>query len=351
MGYRSDTMDYVKKFWFRPCHDHVFMTKNGAINSDKVKHDFARKGLLPDPDKWYAVFIPDLSEKSQPAEQACFIRPDPAGVPILAKVPSSEPLLTGTFDIVQFHKDKGLVDCANFVSHCMHAGGKKFPGQTGVPELVSVLRKRSDTKTLGEQVDVNIGERILTSGIFKPGDLIAFHKDTGKEKGFTHSAIYIGAKKGAGDLAGSTRDHLIACHTVSRFGRDFRNDVWHLGGPNGDPSFSYTFIHYVDDDPTFPPIDEMWTQVNVVGKPPVFYHFDRGGAIQRTNLNPTSKNLHIRKDDHGYWYSLHTNLTIFWPNQKEVAGISGLAALKAIFTGEGSIPIFINGNRGSMTVL
>ena len=64
-------------------------------------------------------------------------------------------------------------------------------------------------------MDQTAGQRVIDSGIFKPGDMIVYfnidpHGDYGGAKQYAHSGMFAG--KRGGDTEGK-----ITCHTICRF--------------------------------------------------------------------------------------------------------------------------------------
>jgi hypothetical protein len=101
-------------------------------------------------------------------------------------------------------------------------------GKAGVPEvekvepLIENLIKLPPTKakTLVEKVPKSAGQRVIDSGIFRPGDVIGYFNtgDHDEDNEYGHSAMYIG-------------DQQITAHSVSRFqnpGHWGRTNTWHL---------------------------------------------------------------------------------------------------------------------------
>jgi hypothetical protein len=330
---RLATLRYAQEHWMSPCDDGFFYTyteKGGRVVIREAHARLRRQGKLPDPDNWRPVFLPD----DNGGARACFIRPNPQGQllfpkrainPDLLDFPVNPPSeLSGRFDVVPYHEDHGLVDCAHFISRCLSTGGIKV-NHAGVPELVSSLRNLpfTITRTLGYKVTRERGGQILNTGIFRPGDLIAYWKPIEREHrtDHGHSAIYVGVDAKTDQDPQSLLNqgpkqgrHRIACHTVSRFGISFFDDSWFL---NAGPERLYTFIHFVDAEdaisPTTAGLVKDWIAVQHTGRTE-FYHFLPNGICEKAGQAPKSgKPAHILANDHGYWFERRSTVFVFWP--------------------------------------
>ena len=176
---RTKVMNYVKKHWFTPCDDDLLYSYvKGTVNVKNERHRLQQAGKLPG-SGWIAVLLPELDADNHAIigkEKGCFIRANPNGQEIIAGTKPEQ--LTGKFEIVPFYQHAGehdgLVDCAHYVSRCLSAGGVRI-NQPGVPGLVQELRmKHADTRTIGLEVTLEQGNRIMHTGVMKPGDVIAY---------------------------------------------------------------------------------------------------------------------------------------------------------------------------------
>jgi hypothetical protein len=312
---RSSVKDYVEKFWLHPCDDGIICSyTRGVFKVEEERGRLARQGKLPDAKSWQAVFVPDVDERNNllpGKERACFIRPNPKGEEI--PVHSSKPKeLDGKFDIVTFHHDKGLVDCAHYVSRCLTSSGVKI-NQPGVDGLVTTLRKMKDTKTLGLKVSKAQGDRILDAGVMKPGDVVTYLPP--KANGYSHSTMYMGLD--------SNKVHRITCHTLSRHQSFFDDAQWSITDADG---WRFTLIHFGHDDASIP-ANVMaalpgWFQVDIAGKTE-FYRFLSDGRVQRLNRKPTnSGKLILPETSMGYWFVQSMEIVVCWPHQGEVDRVS-----------------------------
>jgi hypothetical protein len=340
---RLATLRYAQDYWMTPCDDGFFYSYTaggGRVVIREVHNRLRRQGKLPDPDNWQAVFLPDLPRGGL-GERACFIRPNPQA-PILFEqhrvvvagveledsfIPPPE--LSGRFDVVPFHEDHGLVDCAHFISKCLSAGGIKV-NHAGVPELVQTVRNLPDTmtRTLGLKVTRERGDRIMDSGIMRPGDLIAYWKPIEflGTIGYGHSAIYVGIDADTQQDPESLLNqgprqgrHRITCHTVSRFGTAFYDDSWYL---QQGPGHSYTLIHFVDPEDAIPTetanLLKDWLAVDHAGRTEYYRLHGNGNCEKSTQAPKPGKPARILPNDHGYWFVRRDEVFTFWPQLGQV---------------------------------
>jgi hypothetical protein len=320
---RSKVMDYADKHWMYPCDDgfvYSYTSPGGKLVVEEKRTQLHRQGKLPDPDSWEAVFIPATGNK----ERACFIRPNPTSGESLsppdhpAKFPAP---YQGRFDVVTFHEDKGLVDCAHFVSRCVSSGGIALK-HSYVPDLVEDLTRKpaAVARTLGIKVDFDQGLQILDTGIVAPGDIIAYWKFIEHEHrvGYGHSAVYTGKDSADGE-------HRITCHTAPRYRQYFFGENWSLYAPPPHDK-KYTFIHFVDPEDTIPPLAarvlEGWFQIDQLGRKE-FYQFRADGTCVKSPQAPAGRHRvpagHLQS---GYWFVRGFDAVVFWPSQGQVARFS-----------------------------
>jgi hypothetical protein len=314
---RTKVMDYADKHWMYPCDDGFFysyITPGGKlVVADKHK-EMRKKGLLPDPDNWEPVFLPTKDGK----ERACFIRPNPTSGESLAVPGASFPTqYQGLFDVVPFHEDHGLVDCAHYVSRCLTAGGVKVQ-HSYVPDLVNQLQQLPDsvTRTLGQKVTFDQGLQILDTGVLEPGDLIAYWKYIDREKrtDYGHSAVYTGMDSGY---------HRITCHTIPRYQTYFFGENWSLYSPAHEKH--YTFVHFMDPDDAIPPpvanALQGWFTVEQTGRKE-FYQFKGDGTCVKSQKAPTARGTAGGPVEAGYWFFRGLDAIVFWPRQGQVGRFS-----------------------------
>ena len=313
---RDAVRSYVNKHWFTVCDDGTFQSRlKGTVRVEKVRAELAAKGQLPNSSSWRMVFLPDVTASGTPIngeERACFVRSNASGQSLSVRhVP---PELLGKFDIVTFHRDKGLVDCAHYVSRCLTAGGVKI-NDASVPSLVAKLQNGAAfsklTKTLGQHVSKEVGDLILNSGVMAFGDLIAYSH--GAHHNYTHSALYAGI-----DL----NQHRITCHTLSRKLRFYNETPWNI---TVEPDFSFTLIHFDAGEDAIPSqVADLFKPVFAVsqGGKTEFIRLLGNGRAEHRSKPPASGAVFGTPDAAGYWFVRGPNVFVMLPLAKKVIKIS-----------------------------
>ena len=268
---RTAAVDFADKHWNIPADDGLFWLSNEAIVISQVR----QQNVVPRPD-WKKApaadgWMPKFVDDGKGGEKAVFQRATPAGL---------EEILINPWE--------GIADCAHFLSRCLTAGGLKGTGsdERGVPTMIHHLQDRTDTKTLCETVPREAGQRIIDTGIFKPGDMIGYFNidpkgDYDGKKEYAHSAMYAGK-------IGGKRDGGVTCHTICRFpGRSWVEDSWWLK-PSG--HYTYTLIHFTDDDPAPDAARAAalagWWQLDYAGKTE-YYLMKKTGSVEYSKRAPT----------------------------------------------------------------
>jgi hypothetical protein len=170
----------------------------------------------------------------------------------------------------------------------------------------------SNTKTLCEKVDQTAGQRVIDSGIFKPGDMIGYfnidpHGDYGGAKQYAHSGMFAG--KRGGDMEGK-----ITCHTICRFGRSWVEDRWWLKTPG---HYVYTLVHIADDDPAPSPGSlgglEGWWKLEYSGFTE-YYLVHSNGTVRYTKTAPHPGQRWMgHAEESAYWFmASNGTITFIW---------------------------------------
>lgn len=273
---RDDAVKYAAKHWNIPCDDGVFWLSN-----ERISVAAKRKQLkAPEADGWQPMFV--KGDGTDP-EKAVFRR-TVGGV-------TEEKLINGW---------DGLADCAHYLSRCLTTGGAKID-ERGVTGLVNTLQARSDTKTLCERTPRAGAQRVIDSGIFKPGDMIGYFNidpsgDYDGAKRYTHSTMYVGKLDARGDGG-------VTCHTVARFPpHSWVNDSWWLK----DGAYTYTLIHFTADDPA-PNLLKAeklagWWKLQYSGRTEYYYMFKDGRARYTLKAPQSAKSQLTLPDGSAYWF-------------------------------------------------
>jgi len=292
---RTNAVKFAETHWNTPADDGIFWLSNQGVTIADVRlrnvigTPFWRKA--PVADGWQPFFVNDGSG----GEKAVFRR-----------------VVAGVTEEILINPWAGIADCAHFLSRCLTAGGITV-AERGVPSLVNTLQARSDTKTLCERVPTDAGQRVVDSGIFKPGDMIGYFNidpkgDYGGLKQYAHSTMYVGK------IAGK-KDGGVTCHTICRFpGKSWVEDSWWLQPPG---HYTYTLIHFSQDDPAPAPgpLSALtgWWQLDYQGKTE-YYLIHRGGTVAYTKKAPAKGQAVVHAPEGtAYWFMAPSGeITFIW---------------------------------------
>jgi hypothetical protein len=292
---RADAVKFAENHWNIPADDGLFWLSNEAVVIARVRETntigtpFWKRA--PAADGWMPFFVDDGSG----GEKAVFRR---------GSGPAMEEILINPWE--------GIADCAHFLSRCLTAGGAKI-SERGVPSLVNTLQARSDTKTLCEKVNKAAGQRVVDSGVFKPGDMIGYFNidpagDYGGARQYAHSGMYVGK-------IGGSRDGAISCHTICRFpGKSWVEDSWWLK-PDG--HYTYTLIHFADDDPIPDPATAKgivgWWRLEYSGRTE-YYLVNKNGTAAYSKRAPTKGQTVMHgAEGSAHWFTASDNkITFIW---------------------------------------
>ena len=291
---RTDAVSFADTHWNIPADDGIFWLSNQSVSISQVRlHNVIPTSSwkkAPVGEGWQPFFVDDGGG----GEKAVFRR-----------------VVSGTTEEILINSWDGIADCAHFLSRCISAGGVKM-NERGVPSLVNTLQSLPNTKTLCEKVVKEAGQRVIDSGVFKPGDMVGYFNidpagDDGGAKQYSHSAMY------AGKIGGKT-DGGITCHTICRFpGRSWVEDSWWLKPPG---HYTYTLIHFSDDDPTPDPVKAAalpgWWQLDYAGR--TEYYLMRSGSVTYTKKAPTrgQTTVHLPEGT-AYWFMApNGEITFTW---------------------------------------
>ena len=294
---RKSATDYADRHWNTPTDDGLFWLSNQAVviaqvrTSNVIPTPYWKKA--PESEGWQPLFVSD----GKGGEKAVFRR-----------------VVAGVMEEILINPWEGIADCAHFLSRCLTAGGLKI-SELGVPSLVAKLQSPSNTKTLCEKVDTAAAQRVIDTGIFKPGDMIGYFNidpkgDYGGAKQYAHSAMFVGK-------IGSDTDGKVTCHTICRYpGRSSVEDRWWLKPPG---HYLYTLIHISDDDP--PPDSAVtkalsgWWKLEYLGRTEYYLIQDKGFA-QNTKTAPRKSQRFIGvAAGSAYWFvGLGGTITFIWRN-------------------------------------
>ena len=228
---RNAAVEYARKFWNRVADDDKI-----AISSGEVLLANKRKSMnAPASDGWEAFFVSDGAV----GEMAVFRR-----------------MVKGTMEemrapIVNW---MDIDDCTHYVCRCLIKEGISLTETSRANELAEAMIKSGKTKILALKASQAEGQKVIDSGVFKPGDLVSYYSD--KKGRYHHSAMYVGKQTSDPEDKGG-----ITCHSVCRFagltkawnGAD--DDAWFLHGGE-----KYTLVHFSEDDAAISPVTAAWLQ-------------------------------------------------------------------------------------------
>ena len=319
MGFnRKDAVDFADKHWNTPADDGLFWLSNQAVVISQVRKDNVIPTTswkkAPIADGWQPFFVDD----GKRGEKAVFRR-----------------VVGGVTEEILINPWEGIADCAHFLSRCLTAGGVTV-SERGVPQLIDTLQAKSNTKTLCEQVAKEGGQRVIDSGIFKPGDMIGYFNidpkgDYGGKKQYAHSGMYAGK-------IGSDTEGKITCHTICRFpGRSWVEDRWWLKPPG---HYTYTLIHFSDDDLAITPATAKavagWWKLDYSATTE-YYLMQGNGTVKYTKTAPKKGQTWISGPlGSAYWFvAASGEITFTWRNTGtvEVWKPDGSGGYKSLING------------------
>ena len=216
---RIGAVAYARRYWNRVCDDDKLWITSGVISLAEKR----RALRAPASEAWDAFFV----SNGDGGENAVFRRTVNGSI-------EEKPDPIAEWD----HLD----DCTHYVCRCLIKEGVKLTETPRANELTEAMLKSSKTKVLAIKATRKQGQRVIDTGVFKPGDLVGYY--TEKRARYTHTAMFVGNQTGLeGDPGG------ITCHTVCRF--EGQTQAWN--GASDDAWFlheglSYTLIHFSEDD-------------------------------------------------------------------------------------------------------
>jgi hypothetical protein len=281
---RDKAIAYATKYWRRVCDDNLVYigTGRGVVSIDEKR----KKWNAPKEDGWEAFFVKD----GQGAEQVVF-----------KQIVNNVEVATNNKPIVTEADD--LEDCTHFISRCLFHEGVPIHQTPNANTLIVSLMRASYTKVLAKQVHHEEGQKIIDSGLMKPGDVIGIYRDKtsthhGMKNRYGHSMMYTGsanslnndpASLGIGETGG------ITCHSSCRYGgltqrvMGDSDDMWYIGEEIGE---TYTLIHFTLDDPPLKagPLYGWWKVEQ--GSATWYCFVALNGAAHAVRIAPRSKHQH-----------------------------------------------------------
>ncbi|HEV3192165.1 MAG TPA: hypothetical protein VGY54_16750 [Polyangiaceae bacterium] len=296
---RGAAGDHANAYWYRPCEDRLVWLDSRPIS---IVQELTRRGLSPE--QWQARFL--NYDAARYFDGLYFVRASVADLGNLSARQFFAPNFAPD-DVILVQDWAGLNDCTHFVSECLARGGVRV-GSLLVGDLVTKLRARSDTKTLGYFVPLSEAQRIVDSGAMDLADIIAFGT---QERNFTHghATIFMGNDKVA--------NHTHLNHPA--FTGGLSGTFGNVGGGRwqfyADPRTGHPLvilIHFADSNDTGTSSMRGWWEMTWRSSR-YYYYFERNGRALWTRRRPTSLvQGPLSPEGNGYWFEKNSKFTICW---------------------------------------
>jgi len=281
---RKGAVEFARKFWNRVSDDDKFWTSNEPIMTAtrrKAQH-------APLTDGWEVFFIPD----GQGNEDGVFCRT------ANGKITDKKADPVADWDL--------LDDCTHYVCRCLLAEGVDLKETPRANELTEAMIKHSKTKALAIRTTQAEGQKVVDSGIFKPGDMVGYY--TKAKNRYTHTAMFVGWESGGSNDPGG-----ITCHTLCRF--QGLTQAWN--GANDDSWFlhaglDYTLIHFSEDDSAVSPATLGWLPGWWKLGTEFYFVTDNGHAFTTHAAPPNAGHRIAGGHSTGYYFDLGTEVVFVW---------------------------------------
>lgn len=285
---RAAVRGYARAYWDVPCPDGQVAGINYPHYLRAARQALAKRGVI-NGDTWRAVFLREPVDAD--GEGLYLVHPD--SMTKAQALHRRGDLSTDAFHVI--HADKGLLDCAHYVSAALGSAGISS-ATNSAPALHQTLYGRADTQTFATGADYATAQRIFESKMLQDGDMI-FYSLNNK---IHHCALILSGV-------------YISCHTRSRHPGNIDDRDWFLGAG----TWTYTLLHFkTDDDPkathtTLAALAGWWAMQ--YGARTAYYHFTADGRVQGSERRPASaKASAAGATGHGYWYERDGKLLVFW---------------------------------------
>ena len=295
---RDSVVAHADAYWYRPCEDGKLWLSNKpiVIRDERVARKLSES-------EWDPVFL--NYDDSRYIDGLYFVRKSLAQPSQLAQRQYYAPRFAET-DLVQVIDWNGPNDCTHFVSECLSKGGVAI-AELSVEPLLKALKARIDTKTLASFVDVRTAERIVTSGIMAPGDVIIFGQADKTFSHHGHAVLYMGNNQ----VANHTHlNHPKFNCITPQFGAGHWQQ--YTGAPTGHTLVVLVHFSAGDADPLRSPTLLGWWAMTWRNRN-YYYFFDKRGGVQWTSKLPTNRTQAPQfPEGKGYWFQLGQEIKICW---------------------------------------
>lgn len=317
---RKAALEYAKKFWNRAADDDKFF-----IGSGEFPLAAKRKSMkAPKADGWEVFFVRD----GHGGEDAKFRR-------IVGSKIEEMP------DPIARMED--LEDCTHYVSRCLLKEGINLKETTRANELAEAMLKSKETKTLALRTTKDEGQKVIDSGIFKPGDFIAYIK--GKQQIYGHTAMFLGWQTGkSGDPGG------ITCHSLCRFQgltqkwNGASDDNWFLHD-----GLHYTLVHFSEDDPRIAAATLKWLPGWWQLGSDFYFVWDNGRAFSTPHKPGNTGHKLLGGDSIGYYFEGGKEVVFIWRKRGGNVQVERWTAPTGVTKVAAAIDVTIDGASASAT--
>jgi hypothetical protein len=164
------------------------------------------------------------------------------------------------------------------------------------------MSSSDQTKVLALKCSKTEGQKIVDSGVFKPGDLVAYYTEA--KNRYTHTAMFVGWQTKKPDDPGG-----ITCHTTCRFQGQpgSSDDTWFLHDTH-----SYTLIHFAEDDVAIPAATLNWLP-GWWKAGDEYYFVGENGRAHSTRTKPLRREQRLGASAAvGYYFEGDGNIVFVW---------------------------------------
>ena len=281
---RDAAIDYARQHWNRVTDDDKFWTSDEEISVSAKR----RSMNAPAAEGWDVFFV----SNGDGGENAVFRRTVNGSV-------EEKPTPVATWD--------QLDDCTHYVSRCLIREGIALTETPRANELALAMINSAKTRVLALKTTQAEGQKVIDSGAFKPGDLVAYF--TPSQGRYTHTAMFVGRQTNDPSDPGG-----ITCHTVCRFEglteawNGSSDDQWFLHGGE----LAYMLIHFSDDDPAIAVATREWLPGWWQTGNDFYFVRDDGHAFA-TNTRPTKPSSTLQTGNSvGYYFERDGNVVFVW---------------------------------------
>ena len=289
---RKKVTDHAEQFWWRPCQDGFVWIKGRRIYisievSQRKLHGYGGAFLWYSTRRLEGLFLLPLSKIPIAKDGHLAKFPEAVMLASYSDNAGEETALLKALSLKPpYH---GLNDCTHFTSECLTKGGFEVANehaQRGAGSIYEYMLTHPQVKVLGSEVTKVDADKVISSELLKPGDVIVYTTASPRER--HHGVVYMG-------------DGTIAMHTFHQF-----KVPWE--GAGGDVNQLYSLFHISIDDEHSRPSATRWVGWwQVADGPKVRYmYLGANGHMHTTNTKPHATTAKPNGPD--YWFADDTTL-------------------------------------------